>query len=293
MLEQEQIRVVQVKCHIHVNESFKLVNYAMEDKMSNYRRDQLLLEILGKMRAGDSAATEEIRAYVSDVFFWKQGCLAIVDTEIEGVLKCFTYTASQVTSFYLPGAFGVKTVYFSNGKYHFLSVKEITFSASLEQLQSTWQELPFGGNRLTRHHVERAFEDCNKPHDTHPHHDARLGLFSYAYGMFTREGGAGATTSFATCVHVPDRHRLVASIPLLQGVIDDIDTYDNIARKELAKAFSPTPEELASLHLGMVDFFESGEFDLTYALPEGTAVEYVRVCFSTKGEPVETTAGNF
>ncbi|MNW19227.1 hypothetical protein D3C71_2191270 [compost metagenome] len=52
-------------------------------------------------------------------------------------------------------------------------------------------------------------------------------------------------------------------------------------------------EELEMINLDCLDYYKQGEFDLSYYLAEDAAVEYVRVCYSKDGLPVEATFGNF
>ncbi|MNY51206.1 hypothetical protein D3C86_1867750 [compost metagenome] len=52
-------------------------------------------------------------------------------------------------------------------------------------------------------------------------------------------------------------------------------------------------EELEMINLDGLDYYKQGEFDLTYYLPEDSAVEYVRVCYTKDNLPVEATFGNF
>lgn len=261
--------------------------------MSDYKRDQYLFELVGKISGGNEAAVQEARS-LGVYFFWSNfDCLLIVASDIEGVYKAFTFCNGQSFSFFMPTALSLKEVRFDENVLHFTFLTGVDFYASIAQLCNSWNELPFGGNRITSQHVETAFLSCNKVHHSDSYTDEMLGVFSYAYGVYSQDGFSQGGCDFAISAHVADRDRLRALMSSLNGLVSEIAVYDATAKDALLKAFAPTVEELAMLSLGYLDYYEKGEFDLTYALPEGSAMEYVRVCFNDDRTPAETTFGNF
>ncbi len=269
--------------------------------MKEYKRTQEIFDLLAKIRDGNKEALQEAKRLADKFFLLNREynlCLLVFEYhEIVGVQKCFTFKGGISFSFFIPESFSLKEVTFDGEIYLFFAEDDRVITATSKQLEGTWEELPFAGIpkelRVTVKHIERAFLNIEK-NNCSDYQDEYFGLIEwtsqsyYSIHEYEKEG-----YNFSIIVKTQGLERLKKSLLLLRKAINTIELLDKMARKELKKEFTPTDEELDAVSLGLIEFYEDGEFDLYYNLPEEEALEYVKVCFSKESNLLLATAGNY
>jgi len=269
-------------------------------KSTNERAKDIFL-LLARIREGDAQALQEAEQ-IADKFFLLNNennlCLLVfAHPEVPKVQKCYTFRGGLSTSFFIPESFELKDVKLEGEIYSFFSKNGTVISAILSQLDSTWNQLPFAGHkeelRVTHGHVERVFLNIGKNNPSE-YQDEYLGFIEYqSWGCYMISEYKEGVYNPNIYVQTNDLGKLKSCLPPLKKILSIIENLDKKARKELKKDFNPTEEELAAVSINGIEFYEEGEFDFFYNLPEEEVMEYVRVCFSKESIPIETTFGNY
>jgi hypothetical protein len=191
-----------------------------------------------------------------------------------------------------PAALKIKKVNLNKEVYSFFAKDGRFLSANLEELSTMWNLIPLGGERVNDGYIEWAFFNCIREKNTTEYIHPGIGEFIFV-GEYAFDDYQSEEHAFSIRVHVDDVDDLRACCLDIDGLLDRIPELDRISRRELADKLSMEAEELEMINLDCLDYYKQGEFDLTYYLAEDAAVEYVRVCYSKDGLPVEATFGNF
>ena len=254
-----------------------------------------IFKLMKEVCDGDRQAQQQLRQMANRFFSFAgfDRYLFTVQCEIWNVQRCFVATGSRSISFFIPATFELENVQLDGDVYSFLAKDGRTQAATLTQLNRTWDLLPWGGDRVTAEHVERAFLGCHRENQTDDVACPPIGIFRFEGHCFCALECTSQDRLFSIFVHAgtaDDFSRCVA--PMLE-CFNTISTFDELARIEFTKKFGVTEEDLDSIALDQLDIYIDGEFDLTYRLPEEEAVEYVRACFSSNGNLVEVGFGNY
>lgn len=256
-----------------------------------------IFELLRKVNHAEPEARKEAANFAEQFYYWEQqnsnALLVFEHCEVDGVQKCFAGYEGGASSFYVPSGFKIKSVTLDKGTYTFVAGDGRVMVANLEELARMWDLIPLGGGRVNETYIDWAFFNCNREKDTTDYLQQGIGEFTFAYGTYTFDEYQSKDHNFSIVVHVDEVSDLRACLSGIDAVLNRIPEFDETSRKELAVKLSITAEEMEMISLDGLDYYKQGEFDLTYCLPEDAALEYVRVCYSKDGLPVEATCGNF
>ncbi|SHE53825.1 hypothetical protein [Pedobacter caeni] len=256
-----------------------------------------IFELLSRIRDEDPDARKEAAAFADQIYYWEEQnsnvLLVFEHCEVDRVQKCFAGYRGGASSFYIPSGFKIRNVTLDNRIYTFVAEDGRSVSAGLEEIGRMWDLIPLGAGRVNESYIDWAFSNCSRKKDTADYTQQGIGEFTFAYGTYTFDEYQSKDHSFSIIVHVDDVKDLHTCLSEIDPVLRRIPELDSTSRKELAAKLSITKEELEMISLDALDYYRYGEFDLTYCLPEDSAVEYVRVCYSKEGLPVEATFGNF
>lgn len=256
-----------------------------------------IFDLLGRISDADPEAGKEAESFAGQFYFWEQqGASALLifkECEVDQVQKCFAGYPGGASSFYVPAGFKIKSVTLEKGTYTFMAEDGKSVSANLEELGRMWDLIPLGGGRINESYIDWTFLNCSRKKDTADYTQRGIGEFTFAYGTYTFDEYQSKDHSFSIIVHVDDVNDLRTCLSEIDFVLNQIAGFDETSRNELAVKLSVTADELEMISLDALDYYKQGEFDLTYCLPEDAALEYVRVCYSKDGLPVEATFGNF
>lgn len=255
-----------------------------------------IFNLLRSTHDGDSQAKQHVTS-MADLFFeWDAGDRLLIifnQSTVHNVQECFLSTRNSNTTFYIPASFVVKNIDFKDNVYSFQSVDGRLQPATLRQLSDMWDVLPLGGNRISERHVEQAFSNCTNVRDTEHVSDSTLGTLQYVHGTYGVDQVTIEAYTFALFVHCNNATTVRSCMERIGTMLTKLSTYDVVARKSLTEKLLMTEDDLSKINIDNIDYYIGDEFDLTYVLPEGYNLEYVRVCFSKAGIPTETTFGNF
>lgn len=255
-----------------------------------------IFDLLSRIVSAGSEAGKAAADFADQFYFWEQqgarSLLVFENCEVDGVQKCFAGYPGGASSFYVPNSFKIKKVGLNKGIYNFLAKDGRFLSANLEELSTMWDLLPLGGERVNESYISWAFFNCIRDKNTTEYIHPGIGEFIFV-GEYVFDDCQLAEHNFSIRVHVDDVGDLRACCLEIDGLLDRIPELDEISRRELADKLSMEAGELEMINLDCLDYYKQGEFDLTYYLPEDAALEYVRVCYSKDGLPVEATFGNF
>lgn len=255
-----------------------------------------IFDLLRRISNADPEAGKEAESLTDQFYFWEQqgasSLLVFEHCEVDQVQKCFAGYPGGASSFYVPGSFKIKKVNLNKETYSFFAQDGRFLSANLEELSTMWDLIPLGGGRVNEAYVDWAFFNCIRKKNTTEYIHPGIGEFIFV-GEYAFDDYQSEEHNFSIRVHVDDVDDLRACCFEIDELLDRIPELDRTSRKELSDKLSMGAEELEMINLDCLDYYKKGEFDLTYYLPEDSAVEYVRVCYSNDGLPVETTFGNF
>lgn len=260
--------------------------------MDDNSRAGAVFKLMQQIREGDAQAQQQLRDMADDYFEFPGGhnYLLTMPCEVENARKCFVASGK---SFFIPDSFGLKDVQLDGGVYSFFAKDGRVQTATLTQLERIWDPLPWGGDRVTADHVERAFLNCHRECSVTELICPPIGVFQFDFDYFYAEECRWQDRRFSVFVHVrlaDDFDRCVA--PMLER-FNAISEFDAAARNGFVKELGATEEDLNAITLDQFDFYIDGEFDITYGLPGEGPIEYVRACFSSDQKLVEVTFGNY
>jgi len=255
-----------------------------------------IFDLLRRISNADPEAGKEAESLTDQFYFWEQqgasSLLVFEHCEVDQVQKCFAGYPGGASSFYVPGSFKIKKVNLNKEIYSFFAQDGRFLSANLEELSTMWDLIPLGGERVNEAYVDWAFFNCIRKKNTTEYIHPGIGEFIFV-GEYAFDDYQSEEHNFSIRVHVDDVDDLRACCFEIDELLDRIPELDRTSRKKLSDKLSMGAEELEMINLDCLDYYKKGEFDLTYYLPEDSAVQYVRVCYSNDGLPVETTFGNF
>lgn len=255
-----------------------------------------IFDLLGRISNANPEAGKEAESFADQFYFWEQqaarSLLVFEHCEIDQVQKCFAGYPGGVTSFYVPGSFKIKEVRLKKERYSFFAEDGRFLTANLEELSTMWDLIPLGGERVNEAYISWTFFNCIKEKNTAEYIHPGIGEFIFV-GEYVFDEYQSEEHNFSISVHVDEVDDLRACCLEIDRLLERIPELDKISRRELADKLSMEAEELEMINLDCLDYYKQGEFDLTYYLAEDAALEYVRVCYSKDGLPVEATFGNF
>lgn len=260
--------------------------------MGDYRKTETIFDLMQRVRKGDSAAESKLRKE-SEAFFdlpGKHHFLVLVSSDIEHVKRCYL---SSACSFWIPESFELVKVDVEGDVYRFLGKSGQVQTGTQEQLVRTGFHLPWGSNRVTARHVERAFQTCHIENDVREILCPPIGTFKIHCDIFSCDEYSWQNRPVNIVVNGRTKADLEQCVNSMIQTLEGISELDAAARKEFATFFEMTDEEVQELPLNDLMFYIDGEFDMLYLLPEDAGIEYVQGTFSADQRLLEVTIGNY
>ena len=94
-------------------------------------------------------------------------------------------------------------------------------------------------------------------------------------------------------VYTNNESGLKKCLKKLKNIFQKIDELDDMARKSFSKELDATEEDLNEIEIDNLYYYENGNFELFYNLPEEELFEYVSVIFDENFLVIDTTASNY
>lgn len=235
--------------------------------MNDNQRAEAIFDLMRRVEQGDSAAELQLRQ-MSERYFDLPGVhhyLLTSSCDIEDVRRCFL---SSGCSFWIPDSFNLVKVDFEGGVYKFVGQDGRIQTGTRQQLVRIGWNLPWGSNRVTAKHVERAFQTCHIENDATEIPCPPLGSFKFEFDEFTCDEYSWKNRIVYISVKASTNDEFRQCVSSLIRITNRLSEFDAAARKEFATVFKFTEEDLQELRLNDLLLYIDGEFDMRYLLPE-------------------------
>lgn len=286
-------------CHMPTPEeleAFARSSVSNESQNLEFRDDnhrtEAIFELMRRVENGDANAEKKLRQ-LSDSYFEFPGTrnyLLTTECEVEHVRKCI---APPGWIFFIPDSFSLEHVEFDDGTYTLFGRDGRTQKATHKQLRRIVNNLPWGGQRVTAKHVERAFLTCHLEDDVSEFNCPPLGNFKFEYDTFTLDEYRWQDQIVFLSVCARTKAEFEQCLGSLLATLDRLSEFDAVARSEFARVLRFNNEELHQLAMNDLLFYIDGEFDIRYPQPEDSEIEYVEACFSKDKKLLDVTFGNY
>ena len=238
----------------------------------------------------------KIAAKTADMFFnfeeepnYRSCVLVFKNSDIKNTQICFTYNFVLSSFYYIPASFKLKDIKFDKGMYTFIDTEGKEKHATFKNLQKVMDNILFGRKKDMNQYIEDIFINCNKLSDTSDYPDKKLGLFTYVDDCYINQ----QTEHFAIFVYADSIEELKKLMPAIKKAMLVLEECDKKAKQIFIDKFEATKDDLQSIRLEIIYFYEDKHYELAYHVPDNKHYDYVyaKAIFNNKHEVTDANWG--